>query len=67
MTATMFATGRILFDPRGRVASLCRAAKRELRVPYPRLSRGEVERSADGALSFETEPGASYDISPIAD
>lgn len=44
-TATMFVTGRVIFDDDGGVARLRRDAARVLRRPYAALSRRQVERT----------------------
>ena len=44
ITATMFATGRVVFDLDGSVAKLCRDAEKSLRTPFPRLPQKEVEK-----------------------
>jgi len=41
-TATMFATGRVLFDPRGAVKTLRAQARRWLARPFPRPKRVEI-------------------------
>ncbi|HMI94676.1 MAG TPA: nucleotidyltransferase domain-containing protein, partial [Polyangiales bacterium] len=40
--ATMFATGRVLFDPRGAVKTLREHARRWLARPFPLPKRGEI-------------------------
>ena len=43
VTATMFATGRVLFDLTGSVQALRRDAQKSLRTPFPKLSSRQVE------------------------
>jgi hypothetical protein len=43
ITATMFCTGRVLFDRDGSVARTVREARRWQRKPLPRMSRTELE------------------------
>ena len=43
ITATMYATGEIVFDLDGSVARLVREARKSLRTPFPRLAPKRVE------------------------
>ena len=44
VTATMFATGRVLFDQSEEVRKLRRDAEKSLRTPFPKLPAKEVEK-----------------------